>query len=246
MAGSKVLGVIPARFGSSRFPGKPLARIGDLPMIVWTYKNSLKSSILNDVVVATDDDRIFNIIKENGGNAMMTSPDHPSGTDRIREVALKYPDAGTIINIQGDEPGIESELIDGVAKLKIERKEWAMSTAAVLLDDADISDPNRVKVVMDKNGRALYFSRSPLPSQFKKKVPSYRHLGIYGYDRDFLLAYPDLPTSDLEESESLEQLRALEAGYSIGVYITQLAALSVDTPTDLEIVIGDFRKKGLI
>ncbi|TGK06769.1 3-deoxy-manno-octulosonate cytidylyltransferase [Leptospira semungkisensis] len=246
MTGPKVLGVIPARFGSSRFPGKPLAMIGNLPMIAWTYKNSLKSSLLTEVVVATDDERIRKAVLDNGGKVAMTSPDHPSGTDRIREVALQYPDFGTIINVQGDEPGIESELIDGVAKLKLDRKDWAMSTAAVLLEEKEITDPNRVKVVMDKNGRALYFSRSPLPSQFKKTVPAYRHLGIYGYDRDFLFGYPELPPSPLEESESLEQLRAMEAGHSIGVYIAAKAALSVDTPEDLDIVIEDFKKKGLI
>ncbi|TGK02753.1 3-deoxy-manno-octulosonate cytidylyltransferase [Leptospira langatensis] len=246
MTGPKVLGVIPARFGSSRFPGKPLAMIGNLPMIAWTYKNSLKSSILTEVVVATDDERIRKAVLENGGKVAMTSPDHPSGTDRIREVALQYPEYGIIINVQGDEPGIESELIDGVAKLKLDRKDWAMSTAAVLLEENEISDPNRVKVVMDRNGRALYFSRSPLPSQFKKTVPAYRHLGIYGYDRDFLLGYPELPPSNLEESESLEQLRAMEAGHSIGVYIASRAALSVDTPEDLNIVVEDFKKKGLI
>lgn len=246
MAGSKILGVIPARYGSSRFPGKPLARIGNLPMILWTYQNSLKSSLLNEVVVATDDDRIYRAVTEHGGKAVMTSPDHPSGTDRIREVALLYPDFGVVVNIQGDEPGIEADLISGVAELKVRRKEWAMSTAAVLMDEADIADPNRVKVVLDANGKALYFSRSPIPSQFKKKVPVYRHLGIYGYDRDFLLSYPELPPSALEESESLEQLRAIEAGHSIGVYLTEEAALSVDTPEDLEIVIQDFKKKGLL
>ncbi|PKA15709.1 3-deoxy-manno-octulosonate cytidylyltransferase [Leptospira haakeii] len=246
MTKPKILGVIPARYGSSRFPGKPLAKIGDLPMIAWTYKNSLKSSLLHDVVVATDDERILQIVSENGGKAVMTSADHPSGTDRIREVTLKYPDSGIIINIQGDEPGIESELIDGVAKLKLERPDWAMSTAAVQLEENEIQDPNRVKVVLDKNGRALYFSRSAIPSQFKKTVPAYRHLGIYGYDRDFLLGYPDLPPSALEESESLEQLRAMEAGHSIGVYIASRAALSVDTPEDLELVVEDFKKKGLI
>ncbi|TGL60649.1 3-deoxy-manno-octulosonate cytidylyltransferase [Leptospira sarikeiensis] len=246
MTGPKILGVIPARYGSSRFPGKPLAQIGNFPMIAWTYKNSLQSSLLHEVVVATDDERIRKAVLDNGGKVVMTSPDHPSGTDRIREVSLQYPDSGIIINIQGDEPGIESELIDGVAKLKLDRKDWAMSTAAVLLEENEISDPNRVKVVLDKNGKALYFSRSPLPSQFKKTVPAYRHLGIYGYDRDFLLGYPDLPPSALEESESLEQLRAMEAGYSIGVYITSQAALSVDTPDDLDLVIRDFKKKGLI
>ncbi|TGK20769.1 3-deoxy-manno-octulosonate cytidylyltransferase [Leptospira fluminis] len=246
MSSPKVLGVIPARFGSSRFPGKPLALIGDIPMILWTYKNSLKSSLIDELVVATDDERILMTVLDNGGNAVMTATDHPSGTDRIREVAGRFPDFGVVVNIQGDEPGIESELIDGVAKLKIERKSWEMTTAAVPLEDSEIGDPNRVKVVMERSGRALYFSRSAIPSQFKKTVPAYRHLGIYAYDRDFLTGYPDLPASPLEESESLEQLRALEAGYSIGVYVAKRAALSVDTPKDLESVIADFRAKGLI
>lgn len=246
MTNSKVLGVIPARFGSSRFPGKPLVNIGDFPMILWTYKNSLKSSLVDELVVATDDERILMVVLDNGGNAVMTSPDHPSGTDRIREVALRFPHFGVVVNIQGDEPGIEAELIDGVARLKIDRNDWAMTTAAAPMDPVEITDPNRVKVVMDSKGKALYFSRSPIPSQFKKNVPAFRHLGIYAYDRDFLLSYPDLPASPLEDSESLEQLRALEAGYSIGVHITERAALSVDTPNDLKLVIQDFQAKGLI
>ncbi|PJZ71456.1 3-deoxy-manno-octulosonate cytidylyltransferase [Leptospira perolatii] len=246
MPGTKILGVIPARFASTRFPGKPLTMIGHYPMIVWTYQNSLKSSLLDDLVVATDDERILNEVIKHGGKAVMTSSEHPSGTDRIREAALAFKDASIIVNIQGDEPGIEADLIDGVARLKAEHKNWEMSTAAVRMNSAEIGDPNRVKVVMDRNGRALYFSRSAIPSQFKKDVPCYRHLGIYAYDRDFLLGYPDLPNSPLEESESLEQLRALEAGFSIGVYIAASAALSVDVPNDLEPVIAEFRKKGLI
>ncbi|AYV55476.1 3-deoxy-manno-octulosonate cytidylyltransferase [Leptospira kmetyi] len=240
----KILGVIPARYASSRFPGKPLAKIGDKTMIEWTYRNASRSTTLSELVVATDDERIHDVVLKFGGKSVMTSADHPSGTDRIIEVAEKFPDFSVIVNIQGDEPGIEPELVDGVASLKASHPEWTMSTAAVpILESSHGTDPNRVKVIMDQNGKAIYFSRSLIPSQFKATVPLYRHLGIYGYDRDFLLKYNSLPKSALEESESLEQLRAIEAGYGIGVYLAKEAGLSVDTPGDLEIVIEDFKKR---
>jgi 3-deoxy-manno-octulosonate cytidylyltransferase (CMP-KDO synthetase) len=243
----KILGVIPARYASSRFPGKPLAKIGDKTMIEWTYRNASRSSTLSELVVATDDQRIHDVVLGFGGKSVLTSPDHPSGTDRIIEVAEKFPDFPVVVNIQGDEPGIEPELIDGVASIKVSHPEWTMSTAAVpLLDPTHGSDPNRVKVIIDQNGKAIYFSRSLIPSQFKATVPLYRHLGIYGYDREFLLKYNFLPKSNLEESESLEQLRAIEAGYGIGVFLAKEAGLSVDTPEDLEIVIQDFKKKGWV
>ncbi|PJZ53993.1 3-deoxy-manno-octulosonate cytidylyltransferase [Leptospira adleri] len=240
----KILGVIPARYASSRFPGKPLAKIGDRTMIEWTYRNASRSSTLSELVVATDDERIHQTVIGFGGMSVLTSPEHPSGTDRIIEVAEKFSEYPVIVNIQGDEPGIEPELIDGVASMKASHPEWTMSTAAVpLLDPAHGTDPNRVKVIVDHNGKAIYFSRSLIPSQFKVKVPLFRHLGIYGYDREFLLKYNSLPKSNLEESESLEQLRAIEAGYGIGVYLAKEAGLSVDTPEDLEIVILDFKKR---
>lgn len=230
----KILGVIPARYASSRFPGKPLATIGDKTMIEWTYRNAFRSTTLSELVVATDDTRIHEVVLGFGGKSVMTSADHPSGTDRIIEIANQFPEYSVIVNIQGDEPGIEPELIDGVASLKASHPEWTMSTAAVpLLDFSHGTDPNRVKVILDRNGKAIYFSRSLIPSQFKTTVPLYRHLGIYGYDRDFLLKYNSLPKSNLEESESLEQLRAIEAGYGIGVYLAKEAGLSVDTPADL-------------
>ncbi|WP_061221151.1 3-deoxy-manno-octulosonate cytidylyltransferase [Leptospira borgpetersenii] len=240
----KILGVIPARYASSRFPGKPLVKIGDKTMIEWTYRNASRSTALSELVVATDDTRIHEVVQGFGGNSVMTRADHISGTDRIIEVANLFSEYSIIINIQGDEPGIEPELIDGVAGLKASHSEWKMSTAAVpLIDFSHGEDPNRVKVIIDRNGKAIYFSRSLIPSQFKQTVPLYRHLGIYGYDRDFLLKYNSLPKSNLEESESLEQLRAIEAGYGIGVYLAQEAGLSVDTPADLEVVIEDFKKR---
>ncbi|AVV51512.1 3-deoxy-manno-octulosonate cytidylyltransferase [Leptospira santarosai] len=240
----KILGIIPARYASSRFPGKPLVKIGDKTMIEWTYRNASRSTVLSELVVATDDIRIHKVVQDFGGNSVMTKADHISGTDRIIEVANRFSEYSVIVNIQGDEPGIEPELIDGVASLKVSHPEWEMSTAAVpLFDFSHGKDPNRVKVIIDRNGKAIYFSRSLIPSQFKKNVPLYRHLGIYGYDRDFLLKYDSLPKSNLEESESLEQLRAIEAGYGIGVYLAREAGLSVDTPADLEIVIEDFKKR---
>ncbi|MCG6169206.1 3-deoxy-manno-octulosonate cytidylyltransferase [Leptospira sanjuanensis] len=240
----KILGVIPARYASSRFPGKPLAKIGDKTMIEWTYRNASRSTTLSELVVATDDERIHDVVLAFGGKSVMTSADHPSGTDRIIEVAEKFPEFSVIVNIQGDEPGIEPELIDGVASLKASHPEWTMSTAAVpMLDPFHGTDHHRVKVIFDQNGKAIYFSRSLIPSQFKATVPLYRHIGIYGYDRDFLLKYNSLPKSNLEESESLEQLRAIEAGYGIGVFLAKEAGLSVDTPADLEIVIEDFKKR---
>jgi len=230
----KVVGIIPARYGSTRFPGKPLAMIGNKTMIEWTYINSRKSKILSEVIVATDDERIENEVLKFGGQVFMTDKNHESGTDRIIEVA-KQVDADIVVNIQGDEPAIESSLIDGVAELKKENPKWEMTSAAILISDkSEYQDPNRVKVVFDKNGKALYFSRSLIPSQFKKEAEVYRHLGIYAYEKDFLLGYNSLPESDWEKSESLEQLRAIQAGYNIGIFVTKQAALSVDSPQDLE------------
>ncbi len=230
----KILGIIPARFASTRFPGKPLAVIANKTMIEWTYLNSKKSKILSDVIVATDDERIEKEVKKFGGKVFMTDKNHESGTDRIIEVAKEI-SADIIVNIQGDEPAIEPALIDGVAKLKLDNPQWEMTSAAILVTDKrEFTDPNRVKVVFDNNGRALYFSRSLIPSQFKMPSEVYRHLGIYAYEKDFLLGYNSLPESDWEKSESLEQLRAIQAGYSIGIFIAEEAALSIDTPEDLE------------
>ncbi|HMV42995.1 MAG TPA: 3-deoxy-manno-octulosonate cytidylyltransferase [Leptospiraceae bacterium] len=242
----KVIGIIPARYASTRLPAKPLAKIGSKTMIEWTYFHTKKAKTLSDVIVATDHEEIFNCVKRSGGNVVLTSPDHPTGTDRLIEVVKGLREVDIVVNIQGDEPGIEPDLIDGVVNLKLKYRNWEMTSAACPLSKEEQLDPNRVKVVFDKNQRALYFSRSLIPSNFKKTVNVYRHLGIYSYEKEFLLAYNDLPQSDLEASESLEQLRALEAGHSIGIYLTNQAGLSVDSPEDLEAVIEDFKKKGII
>ncbi|PJZ46222.1 3-deoxy-manno-octulosonate cytidylyltransferase [Leptospira brenneri] len=243
----QILGVIPARFASTRFPGKPLALIGTKPMIQWTYHHASLSKSIHRLVVATDDQRIHDVVLGFGGESILTSPDHPTGTDRIIEVAEKYPGYGIILNVQGDEPGMETSLIDGVLGLKTKYRDWDMTTAAVpFTSSEDPKDPNKVKVVFDRVGRANYFSRSPIPASFKADAKYHRHLGIYAYERDFLMNYNHLPASDWETVESLEQLRALQNGSTIGVYLSDKANLGVDSPADLEIVINEFKQKGLI
>jgi len=247
----KIIGIIPARYGSSRFPGKPLVKIGSKTMIHWTYQSSKKCKLLDQVIVATDDDRIFQEVESFGGQVVMTRPDHISGTDRLIEVAhlLKneIDDKNDIfVNIQGDEPGIESELIDGVVQLKLKERSWAMTTAAVPMSYEEAEDPNRVKVVFTKDNRAIYFSRSIIPYALKQQDQYFRHLGIYCYELNFLLKYNNLPESYLEKSESLEQLRAIEAGYHIGIHLAEKASLSIDHPEDVAFVEEDFRKRGWI
>ena len=240
---TKIFGIIPARFGSTRFPGKPLALILGKPMIQHTYESASRSKLLKDLIVATDDRGIFETVKSFGGKCMMTSKDHPTGTDRLIEVASSLEPNSIIVNIQGDEPDIDPDLIDGVIQLKLNHRDWEMTTGACPITEfSERTDPNRVKVVFTKEHKALYFSRSLIPS-FKKEIPVYKHLGIYCYERDVLLSYNKLPQSELEVSESLEQLRALEAGLSIGVYVTQKPSLSVDVPEDISLVEQALLKK---
>lgn len=250
----KVIGVIPARYGSTRFPGKPLAMIGNKTMIHWTYQSSKSCNLLDQLIVATDDERIKQEVESFGGEVILTRADHATGTDRLIEVAIKLKEKinseqDIIVNIQGDEPGIESNLIEGVVNLKLSKPSWAMTTAAVPILAEDAKDPNRVKVVFTHEGKALYFSRSMIPFPLKQiqNPPEYfRHLGIYSYNVDFLLKYNQLPKSNLENIESLEQLRALEAGYDIGIFLTDTATLSIDQPDDIAILEKDFRFKGWI
>ncbi|TGL56313.1 3-deoxy-manno-octulosonate cytidylyltransferase [Leptospira ognonensis] len=243
----KVLGVIPARYASTRFPAKPLAMIGNKTMVEWTFIHSLKSKSIDHLVVATDHEEIKNTVEKFGGNVILTREDHPTGTDRLIEVCEKLLEFEIIVNIQGDEPGIEHELIDGVVALKKKHEDWEMTTAAVpFIDSEDPKDPNKVKVVFDHQYKANYFSRSPIPASFKKEAKYYRHLGIYCYEKNFLLQYHSLPQSSWEEAESLEQLRALQAGRQIGVYLANKANLGVDTPADLLVVQAEFKKLGLI
>jgi len=229
-----VVGVLPARWGSTRFPGKPLHLIAGKPLIQHVWERCRKCSRLDEILVATDDERIFQTVENFGGKAVMTSPDHPTGTDRIAEALRAMPNATHIVNIQGDEPLIDPELIDELAAAMTADPSLDMATAANPLDPADpaVNDPNVVKVVTALDGRALYFSRSPLPF-FRNAVPGLsvlRHKGIYAYSRSFLERFVSWPPSPLEKAESLEQLRALENGASIKVLLTNEASPGVDTP----------------
>lgn len=229
-----ILGVLPARWASTRFPGKPLHPIAGKPLIQHVWERCLACSNLDALTVATDDERIRDAVTAFGGRATMTSPDHPTGTDRIAEAARAIPQATHIINIQGDEPLIHPALIDALADALLADPALDMVTAANPLppDDPAARDPNVVKVVTALDGRALYFSRSPLPF-FRNPVdglPVLRHKGIYGYRRSFLERFVTWPPSPLERAESLEQLRALENGAFIRVLPTDDTSPGVDTP----------------
>lgn len=231
------MGVIPARFASSRYPGKALAKLAGKPMIEHVWERANMSRYLSDVLVATDDDRIANAVHKFGGRVRMTRADHPTGTDRLAEVASSE-EATLYVNIQGDEPLIDPEAIDA-AILSVHGDEAVdMGTLKKqIVDPTDIVNTNVVKVVTNLLGDAIYFSRCPIPYERDGRtgVPIYfKHIGLYVYRRDFLLHYPDLTVGPLEEAERLEQLRALENGYRIRVVATDYESLGVDTPEDLE------------
>ncbi len=234
----KVLCVIPARYASTRLPGKPLSLIAGKPMIQHVYERACQAQMPNEVIVATDNELVEKAVAAFGGKAVMTSPDHPSGTDRLAEVALMYPDVDVIVNVQGDEPMIPPEVIDNLAKAFENDAELNMATMKVVMDDADYNNPAAVKVVTDLNGYALYFSRSlmPYPRNKPDGYKVYKHVGIYAYRRNFLLKYAALQPTPLEKAESLEQLRALENGYKIKVLESSFKGIGVDTPEDLAAV----------
>lgn len=230
----KVLCVIPARYASTRLPGKPLLDIAGKPMVVRVYERASKAKGVSDTLVATDDERIKAAVERSGGKAMLTRADHPTGTDRLAEVAAAFPDVDLIVNVQGDEPLIEPSLIDELIAQFEGEPELAMATVKTEIEDeAERANPNNVKVVCDKEGYALYFSRSLLPYPRKGGCPVYKHIGIYAYRRDFLLAYAKMQPTPLEQAESLEQLRALENGYRIKVVETKARFVGVDTAEDL-------------
>jgi len=238
------VGIIPARYASTRFPGKPLAEIAGRPMIHHVYERACRATALEEILVATDDKRIFDAVLAFGGEAIMTSTYHPTGTDRIAEVAERLSAVELIVNIQGDEPLIDPELIDAVVAALQDDRNAAMSSVMTPLTDAALAqDPNQVKVVCDLRGYALYFSRAPIPGLppgvTPEVAPWKRHIGLYAYRRDFLLAFTRLRPSPLEKLERLEQLRALENGYRIRmIERTGDFSCSVDTPEDLERVRG--------
>jgi len=229
--------IIPARYGSSRLPGKALLDIEGKPLIQRVYERSLMASRAGRVIVATDDMRIADAAAAFGGEAVMTSSAHRSGTDRVAEAAGKI-DEEIIVNVQGDEPLIEPVVIDSVIERIIADEDIVCSTAASPIPEESVwRDSNAVKVVMDHRGRALYFSRSPLPFYRDGGFGgAYLHAGIYCFRRDFLMQFAALKQTPLEQAEKLEQLRMLECGFKIGVVITGHVSIGVDTPRDLEVV----------
>jgi 3-deoxy-manno-octulosonate cytidylyltransferase (CMP-KDO synthetase) len=245
----KVIAVIPARWASSRFPGKPLAIIRGKPMIQWVVEQTGKARSVSEVVVATDDERILEAVKNFGGTAVMTSRDHASGTDRVAEVA-KTRDCGIVVNVQGDEPLIPPENIDLIVSPLLEDTSLKVSTLKIRINAVEeIADPNICKVVVDHRGFALYFSRAPIPfdrdgwtQDLKegeglwpraKGMTAYKHIGLYAYQKPFLMEFSRLPVSQLETIEKLEQLRILENGTSIRVMETEKDSIGVDRKEDL-------------
>lgn len=231
-----VIGVIPARYGSSRFEGKVLADLQGKPMVQWVWEQAKKAKILDELIVACDDKRIEEAVNGFGGKAVLTSKEHLSGTDRICEVVNPL-EVKVIVNIQADEPLIDPVMIENVARPLLDDSTLAMATLMKRIDDPrEISDPNVVKVLTDRHGFALYFSRSVIPYPRDKSVKAayYKHIGLYAYSKDFLFIFKNLPESNLERIEKLEQLRVLEEGFKIKVVETMLSTIGVDTPEDLE------------
>ncbi len=250
----KITAVIPARYASTRFPGKALADIGGRPMIQHVYERTCRSQLVSRVIVATDDLRIADVINQFGGEVIMTSADHETGTDRLAEVAARL-DSDIIVNVQGDEPLIDPAMIDLAIEPLLKDASIQMGTVKTRIKCLhDFLSPNVVKVVTDNRGNALYFSRSPLPFFRDKwkdlkddsfccgKLLCYKHVGLYVYRRDFLLKFATMPPTFLEISEKLEQLRALENGIAIRVVETEFESLGVDTPDDLHKAQEQYRK----
>jgi 3-deoxy-manno-octulosonate cytidylyltransferase (CMP-KDO synthetase) len=239
----RVTAVIPARYASTRFPGKPLADIHGKPMIQWVYERTHQSSGVHRVVVATDDERIAAAVTAFGGEVQLTRADHPTGTDRLAEVAARI-ETDLIVNVQGDEPLIDPRMIDQAVNAVRRNPGVVMGTLKTPIASVEeYLNPNVVKVVTDRQGFALYFSRAPIPyprdladdleANFSR-IEAFKHIGLYVYRKDFLLTYPRLSPTPLEQLEKLEQLRALEHGFRIKVAATELTSQGVDTPEDLE------------
>ncbi len=230
----KIACIIPSRYASTRLPGKPLRLIHGKTLVRRVYERASLAKVPEIVLVATDHEDIAAEVSSFGGTAVMTSVDCPTGTDRLAEVAAKYPDYDIIVNVQGDEPLIDPDVIDRLAQLLVEKEELVMATVATPLAEEEYDDPSAVKVVVNQKGEALYFSRSLIPYPRHDFVtPPLKHVGIYAYRRTFLLDYANMAQTPLEVAESLEQLRALENGYKIGVIIEKTADIGIDTPEDL-------------
>ena len=236
--------VIPARFGSTRLPGKPLADIAGKPMIQRVYERVTNAKKPEVFIVATDDQRVYDAVQSFGGTVVMTDANHPTGTDRLAEVAQQYTDLDVIINVQGDEPMIDANLIDQLAELFESDDALLMATVATPLLEEEYDEPSAVKVILNKRNDAMYFSRSliPYPRHDFVNTPL-KHIGIYAYRRQFLLDYAKMEPTAAEQTESLEQLRALENGFAIRVITTDKRFVGVDTPEDLARVNAIFEQE---
>lgn len=238
-----IIGVIPARFASTRLMGKPLADIGGKPMMQHTYESALKSKLLHKVILAVDDEKVFQVARNFGAEVMLTPKDIPTGSDRIALVARKYDNAEIFVNIQGDEPFISGVMIDQAIEPLLFDKTVSVSTLARKIETLEeLKSPSVVKVVFDYKNFAMYFSRSPIPfvrdatnkDEILEKTDIYKHIGLYVYRREYLLKFTQLAPTDLENIEKLEQLRMLENGFRIKIVVTELDSFSVDTPEDLD------------
>ncbi len=237
MSSAKIVVVIPARYGSTRLPGKPLISLAGKPMIQRVYERARMAERADRVIVATDDERILKAVEAFGGEARMTRPDHRTGTERVAEVAA-HVEGDVFVNVQGDEPLLDPVAIDVAVNALLEEPAASIATVATpIKTPADIMDPNIVKTVLDFDGNALYFSRAPIPwvrdTAGKVLARHLKHLGLYAFQRDALLEYPTLPQGDLERVEQLEQLRWLENGWKIRVAEVEHDAVSVDVPEDV-------------
>ena len=234
----KAIGVIPARFASTRFPAKVLAKIGGKPMIQHVWERAQRCKQLDDLHIACDHPEVMSAIKAFGGKATMTDPNLPSGSDRVAAV-VKDLSFDIVLNIQGDEPFVDAQAIDNLVALMKKDPRILMGTVIKeMTSEADFTNPNVVKCVVDQNGDALYFSRSPIPYNRNAQLPAgskrYKHFGLYAYRKDFLLQFKDWPKSMLETTEQLEQLRVLEKGHRIKTVTTTQESIAVDTPEDLQ------------
>jgi 3-deoxy-manno-octulosonate cytidylyltransferase (CMP-KDO synthetase) len=233
-----ILCVIPSRLGSTRLSRKPLALIGDKPMVQWTYEAAKATAVFTEVVVATDSDEIAAVVEQAGGTAVMTDPAIKTGSDRVAVVAKHYPQMDIIVNLQGDEPFAKPEMLTALVQPFFTDPSVMMTTLACPLDrTTEYTDPNTVKVLVDKNGDALYFTRAPVPyfREAVEQVPVYQHQGVYAFRREFLAIFQTLPTTQLEQAELLEQLRVLEHGYKIRVCVTPHKIIEINTPEELEL-----------
>lgn len=241
----RILGIIPARYGSSRFPGKPLIDLKGKTMIQRVVEGASKAALLTDLIVATDDQRIVDEVVRFGGKVVMTDSNHPTGTDRCAEVLRNLPDSyDVVINIQGDEPLVDARQLDQLLQAFSNPDVQIATLASRKIEMEDILNPNRIKLVVDKHHNALYFSRSPIPNFANSKgepleiYPFLRHIGLYAYRSEVLLQLSKLEETQLEKIESLEQLRWLYNGYSIRVVETEIETPNIDTPEDVEKVLG--------